>query len=621
MKRIFEASPWYYLAGQYGLTGKVKVGAEADLLRHVGGITQLRFSPDGNTLISIGADLSVKIWDVATSTCRSSFVPSRELSFLATRPLPRYREERYSQSIAVSPDGRLVAVAALGGGSVSIWNLATRQVTRFRRTETLQIRRSDTNPPTFVQLRAVSDCFGAMTFNSEGSLAVASADPVDALPRAVWSLPASSPKIFPANSLSDYLVLGYSLTSRLINPVTSETVWETPSLTSQTLVTDRLNLPSGNLTLPPPGNPPFPIFGYVSTMQYSRFSPSGRLLTLVCAPVEDKNDPDTRSGPKMSPLVIVDARSGEIRLQTTTPAWRPENRLAFSPDDKLLAILQFPEPPSSREAHNPTPTISLRELEYGRPRGTFPAERGVTSIRFAPDGKHLISWRELTEHPSPLDRDARELGKDVVFWNVDTKKVEHRLARHPSAVRSIDISPDARVLITGSEDNTVRVWDLPTKLECGFFTDSTSPIRSVAFSPNGRILATGNDRGGIYLYRTQSASFDEKLDGPGTNFMIMTDLGLHVEKDPTIGAVSVLEVYPDTPARRAGFRPHDVVRQIRNKEVTETDDVRWLTRVGPEGGDLSVVVERDGEENELLLILDPVQLNQPDPGVKGDTHE
>ena len=619
--------PWHYLAGQYGLTGKAKVGARSDHLRHVGGITRLRFTPDGNSLISIGADLSVKVWDLQTCTCRTSFVPPRRLSFLATRPLPRYREERYSQSLAVSPDGRLVAVAALGGGALSIWNLATRRVIRFVEPETVQVRReppvllSPHVPTTFLQLRVTSDCFGAMTFDPEGRLAVISAHPTAALPHRVLN-PQVPKKVFSTVSLSDQLVVGCSLTSRLINPVTREMIWETPSLASQAFLTCRVNVPAGNAIVPPPASPPLPIFGYVSTIRYSQFSPSGRLLAIACAPPQVE-DGLARKSPSegVSSVVIVDARTGELGPKISTLPWQAENRLAFSPDEKLLAILQFPEPPNSREAPNPTPMILLQELEYGRPRGMFPAERGVTSIRFAPDGKHLISWRGLTEHPSPRDRDNREMGKDVVFWSIDTRKVAYRLARHPAAVRSIDISPDDRLLASGSEDHTLRIWDLPTKLECGFFTDSTSPIRSVAFSPKGSMLATGNERGSIYLYRTRSLSFDDELDGPGTDFMILTDLGLHLEKDPASGAVSVLEVFPDTPARKAGFRPLDVVRQIGGKDVKDTDDVRWLTRVGPEGGDLSVVVERDSEEDELLLILDPVELNEADAGVEEAGHE
>ena len=135
------------------------------------------------------------------------------------------------------------------------------------------------------------------------------------------------------------------------------------------------------------------------------------------------------------------------------------------------------------------------------------------------------------------------------------------------------------------------------------------------------MLATANDHGSIYLYRTRSASSYEKIEGFGGDFVIMADLGLHIEKDPANGAVSVLEVYPDTPARKAGFRPNDVVRTIGGKEVKETSDVKELTRVGPEGGDLSVVVERDGQNDELLLVLDPVDLDELDEVGGEDGHE
>ena len=49
--------------------------------------------------------------------------------------------------------------------------------------------------------------------------------------------------------------------------------------------------------------------------------------------------------------------------------------------------------------------------------------------------------------------------------------------------------------------------------------------------------------------------------------------------------------------------------------------MKELTRVGPEGGDLSVVVERDGQNDEVLLVLDPVDLDELDEVGGEDGHE
>ena len=70
-----------------------------------------------------------------------------------------------------------------------------------------------------------------------------------------------------------------------------------------------------------------------------------------------------------------------------------------------------------------------------------------------------------------------------------------QLTGHTDSVGSVAFSPDGHTLATGSDDNTVLLWDV---------TDPAHPIRSanpdrphrpvfsVAFTPDGHTLATGS---------------------------------------------------------------------------------------------------------------------------------
>src|SRR5687768_13543004 len=61
---------------------------------------------------------------------------------------------------------------------------------------------------------------------------------------------------------------------------------------------------------------------------------------------------------------------------------------------------------------------------------------------------------------------------------------------HTSMVNSIAFSPDGTRLVSGSEDKTVRVWDLATGKEQHRFVGHTRPVNEVAFSPDGRLVAS-----------------------------------------------------------------------------------------------------------------------------------
>jgi WD40 repeat protein len=66
------------------------------------------------------------------------------------------------------------------------------------------------------------------------------------------------------------------------------------------------------------------------------------------------------------------------------------------------------------------------------------------------------------------------------------------LKGHAAWVRALVISPDGRILVSASDDNTIKMWDLATGRPVRTLKGHTGPIRSIAFSPDGRRLASGS---------------------------------------------------------------------------------------------------------------------------------
>lgn len=51
--------------------------------------------------------------------------------------------------------------------------------------------------------------------------------------------------------------------------------------------------------------------------------------------------------------------------------------------------------------------------------------------------------------------------------------------------QSVAFSPDGKLVVLGSHDNTVRVWDVVTGAELQTLKGHLGPVWSVAFSPDG----------------------------------------------------------------------------------------------------------------------------------------
>ena len=59
-------------------------------------------------------------------------------------------------------------------------------------------------------------------------------------------------------------------------------------------------------------------------------------------------------------------------------------------------------------------------------------------------------------------------------------------------VRSVAFSPDGKQVVSGSNDETVRLWDAATGAALQTLEGHTDAVNSVAFSPDGKQVVSGS---------------------------------------------------------------------------------------------------------------------------------
>ncbi|EIN03656.1 hypothetical protein PUNSTDRAFT_139370 [Punctularia strigosozonata HHB-11173 SS5] len=125
----------------------------------------------------------------------------------------------------------------------------------------------------------------------------------------------------------------------------------------------------------------------------------------------------------------------------------------------------------------------------------------VCSVSFSPDGSQIASGSN---------------DNTIRIWNTDTgKEIREPLRGHTDWVRSVSFSPDGKRLASASYDKTVRLWDVQTGQQIGQpLKGHTSLVLCVAFSPDGNRIVSGSEDKTLQLWDAQTGqAIGEPLRG------------------------------------------------------------------------------------------------------------
>jgi WD40 repeat protein len=122
----------------------------------------------------------------------------------------------------------------------------------------------------------------------------------------------------------------------------------------------------------------------------------------------------------------------------------------------------------------------------------------VTSVAFSPDGKQVVSGSD---------------DQTVRLWDAATGAPLQMLQGHSDSVMSVAFSPDGKQVVSGSVDRTVRLWDATIGAPLQTLEGHLGWVTSVAFSPNGKQVVSGSADRTVWLWDAATGAPLQTLEG------------------------------------------------------------------------------------------------------------
>ena len=174
----------------------------------------------------------------------------------------------------------------------------------------------------------------------------------------------------------------------------------------------------------------------------------------------------------------------------------------------------------TKQAETQTAIAQLRE-QAARVLNLLPTTNAVSGLVLAIDTMDrsqalLASASDNTDQRRAFQ--AVETTAQASLLNaVQVSQEMNRLEGHGDAVRSVAFSPDGQRLVSGSGDNTMRLWDANTGAAIGQPLEGHGDsVFSVAFSPDGQRLVSGSDDDTLRLWDANTgAAIGQPLEGHG----------------------------------------------------------------------------------------------------------
>jgi WD40 repeat protein len=133
-----------------------------------------------------------------------------------------------------------------------------------------------------------------------------------------------------------------------------------------------------------------------------------------------------------------------------------------------------------------------------------PLQLYSSALIFAPE-KSIVRRQFEKSIPTWIQRNPRVQAD----WSAALQTLEG----HSSSVSSVAFSPDGKQVVSGSDDQTVKLWDTATGAALQTLKGHSGSVTSVAFSPDGKQIVSSSSDRTVRLWDRATGTALQTLEG------------------------------------------------------------------------------------------------------------